>query len=239
MLIFYLGLCHRRSASLAAVYLVMRRLFFGVALPGWPSLIVSVWMLGGLMLFCLGIIGIYLSRVFIETKQRPYTIVSHIYERADHGVVRRRYCRRSARYYADRLEQFGATPRGVDWNSAESQELRFGRLLELRALGAAAIDGHPSMLDVRLRLRRAARLHRANARLQLDYRGFDISEPMIAAARSHGMPTSAARVHHRTRGRCSRRLTRSPAASSTSSCDHPLDAWRDYVLDTLAHRCTG
>ena len=82
-MIFYLGLVIGGSSSLAAVYLVMRRLFFGVALPGWPSLIVSVWMLGGLMLICLGIIGIYLSRVFIETKQRPYTIVSHIYERAD------------------------------------------------------------------------------------------------------------------------------------------------------------
>jgi len=66
---------------LAAVYLVVRRLFFGVALPGWPSLIVSIWMLGGLMLICLGIIGIYLSKIFIETKQRPYTIVRQIYER--------------------------------------------------------------------------------------------------------------------------------------------------------------
>ena len=85
-MIFYLGLCIGGLASLAAVYLVIRRLFFGVALPGWPSLIVSVWMLGGLMLICLGVIGIYLSRVFIETKQRPYTIIRHIYERADQGV---------------------------------------------------------------------------------------------------------------------------------------------------------
>lgn len=87
VLIFYLGLAIGSLASLAAVYLVVRRLFFGVALPGWPSLIVSVWMLGGLILICLGIIGIYLSRVFIETKQRPYTIVSHVYERAGHPVV--------------------------------------------------------------------------------------------------------------------------------------------------------
>jgi putative glycosyltransferase len=79
--IFYFGLIIGGSSSLAAVYLVVRRMFFGVALPGWPSLIVSVWMLGGVMLACLGIIGIYLSRVFIETKQRPYTIVRHIYER--------------------------------------------------------------------------------------------------------------------------------------------------------------
>ncbi|MGE3510863.1 MAG: glycosyltransferase family 2 protein [Vicinamibacterales bacterium] len=79
--IFYLGLAIGGTASLAAVYLVIQRLFFGQALPGWPSLIVSIWMLGGLMLICLGIIGIYVSRIFIETKQRPYTIVGHVYER--------------------------------------------------------------------------------------------------------------------------------------------------------------
>jgi putative glycosyltransferase len=87
VLIFYLGLAIGGTSSLAAVYLVVRRLFFGVALPGWPSLIVSIWMLGGLMLICLGIIGIYLSKVFIETKQRPYTIVRQIYERNAQGRV--------------------------------------------------------------------------------------------------------------------------------------------------------
>ncbi len=87
ILIFYLGLAIGATSALAAVYLVVRRLFFGVALPGWPSLIVSVWMLGGLMLICLGIIGIYLSKIFIETKQRPYTIVRQIYERDVHGRV--------------------------------------------------------------------------------------------------------------------------------------------------------
>jgi len=87
VLIFYLGLAIGGTSSLAAVYLVVRRLFFGVALPGWPSLIVSIWMLGGLMLICLGIIGIYLSKIFIETKQRPYTIVRQIYERDMQGRV--------------------------------------------------------------------------------------------------------------------------------------------------------
>jgi putative glycosyltransferase len=81
IMIFYFGVIIGSFASIAALYLVVRRLFFGVALPGWPSLIVSVWMLGGLMLACTGIIGIYLSRVFIETKQRPYTIVRQIYDR--------------------------------------------------------------------------------------------------------------------------------------------------------------
>jgi putative glycosyltransferase len=81
--IFYAGLAIGSMATLAAVYLVIRRMFFGVALPGWPSLIVSVWLLGGLMLIAIGIVGIYLSRVFIETKQRPYTIVRHVHERSE------------------------------------------------------------------------------------------------------------------------------------------------------------
>lgn len=85
--IFYLGVAIGCLASMAAFYLVVQRLFFGVALPGWPSLIVSVWLLGGLMLGSLGIIGIYVSRIFIETKQRPYTIVRQIHERAADGAV--------------------------------------------------------------------------------------------------------------------------------------------------------
>ena len=81
VLIFYLGVVIIALATLAAAYLVIRRLFFGTLLAGWPSLIVSVWLLGGLTIFCIGIIGIYLSKVFLETKQRPYTIIRQTYER--------------------------------------------------------------------------------------------------------------------------------------------------------------
>jgi putative glycosyltransferase len=79
--VFYMGLGISLLAGAAASYLMIRRLFFGVLLSGWPSLIVSVWLLGGLTLFSIGIVGIYVSKVFIETKQRPYTIVRAIYER--------------------------------------------------------------------------------------------------------------------------------------------------------------
>lgn len=85
-LIFYLGLAIGFLASAAAGYLIIRRLFFGILLPGWPSLIISVWLLGGLILACLGVIGIYLSKIFIEAKQRPYTIVRDIYEHTPDGV---------------------------------------------------------------------------------------------------------------------------------------------------------
>jgi len=65
---------------IAALVLIIRKLFFGALLLGWASLIISIWLLGGLTIFCLGVIGIYLSKMFIEVKQRPYTIVKEVYE---------------------------------------------------------------------------------------------------------------------------------------------------------------
>jgi len=81
LFIFYLGSMILFISSMAALYLVIRKVFFGVLLAGWPSLMVSIWLLGGLTIFCVGVIGIYLSRVFMETKERPYTIIRQIYER--------------------------------------------------------------------------------------------------------------------------------------------------------------
>jgi putative glycosyltransferase len=77
--IFYLGVVISMLSILAGCYLVIRRIFFGDFLVGWPSLIVSIWFLGGLTILSLGVIAIYLSKVFMETKDRPYTIVRKIY----------------------------------------------------------------------------------------------------------------------------------------------------------------
>jgi len=79
-MIFYLGCVILLFSIIAAVDLIIRKLFFGALLQGWASLIISVWLLGGLTIFCLGVIGIYLSKIFIEVKQRPYTIVKEVYE---------------------------------------------------------------------------------------------------------------------------------------------------------------
>jgi putative glycosyltransferase len=79
VLIFYLGCFIVLISSIAAIDLILRKIIFGTLLEGWASLIVSIWLLGGLTIFCLGVIGIYLSKVFIEVKQRPYTIVKRTY----------------------------------------------------------------------------------------------------------------------------------------------------------------
>ena len=78
--VFYLGLVVFSVSAVTALALVIRRLFFGVMLDGWPSLMVSIWMLGGLIIFCQGVIGIYLAKVYHEAKRRPPTITREVFE---------------------------------------------------------------------------------------------------------------------------------------------------------------
>lgn len=78
--IFYMGVTIAMFAAIYGAYLVGRWLMIDQIPEGWSSLIVSVWFLGGLTLGSLGIIGIYLAKVFSEVKQRPLTTVREIYE---------------------------------------------------------------------------------------------------------------------------------------------------------------
>jgi putative glycosyltransferase len=73
--VFYVGILISIASAIAGGYLLVRRIFFGEYLVGWPSLIVSIWFIGGVTIFSLGVIGIYLSKIFAETKRRPYTTV--------------------------------------------------------------------------------------------------------------------------------------------------------------------
>jgi putative glycosyltransferase len=83
---FYFGLLIIVVSLTTAFYLVVRSIFFGDYLLGWPSLIVSIWLLGGLTIFSLGIIGIYISKVFVETKRRPLTIIREIHNFSDQST---------------------------------------------------------------------------------------------------------------------------------------------------------
>lgn len=78
-LIFYLGILISVISFALALWLVFQKLALGVPVDGWTSLAVSIWMIGGLILLFLGIIGIYIAKIFIETKKRPNTIVRQIY----------------------------------------------------------------------------------------------------------------------------------------------------------------
>ena len=78
-LIFYTGVIIFAVALLCAGYLVFHKLVLATPLDGWTSVMVSIWLLGGMLISFVGVIGIYLSKVFSETKQRPSFIVRKIY----------------------------------------------------------------------------------------------------------------------------------------------------------------
>jgi putative glycosyltransferase len=80
VLIFYIGCFILLVSSVAAFDMIVRRIFLKTQIQGWASLIVSIWLLGGMTIFCLGVIGIYLSKIFLEVKQRPYTIIKDVFE---------------------------------------------------------------------------------------------------------------------------------------------------------------
>jgi polyisoprenyl-phosphate glycosyltransferase len=57
------------------IYIVGHSLLYGSPVVGWPSLFVSIWFLGGVIISILGIIGIYLGKTFDEAKKRPLYII--------------------------------------------------------------------------------------------------------------------------------------------------------------------
>lgn len=82
-----------------------------------------------------------------------------------------------SRYYTNKVSEHGASARGVDWNSPESQHLRFEQLLRVcRGEPGTLLDygcGYGALLD-----------HLLERRLPLDYRGFDVAPRMVAEARA-------------------------------------------------------
>ncbi len=62
------------------VYIIINTMLFGNAVPGYPSLIALILFFGGLNMIGIGILGEYISRIFIETKQRPLYIIRDLYE---------------------------------------------------------------------------------------------------------------------------------------------------------------
>ena len=63
-------------AFLMLIFIVLRRLIFGDPVAGWASTICVIIFIGGLQLFCLGIMGQYLAKTYMEVKNRPHYIIS-------------------------------------------------------------------------------------------------------------------------------------------------------------------
>lgn len=77
--IFYLGFSISLIAFLAIMWFTYEWLFGHVGVGGWTSLFVSIWFIGGLLMLSVGVVGIYVERIFRQVKQRPRTIIKNIF----------------------------------------------------------------------------------------------------------------------------------------------------------------
>lgn len=77
--IFYIGIAISSTAGLYTLFLIINWLFLSTPLSGWTSVMASIWLLGGLVISFIGVVGIYLAKIYTESKRRPYTIVRQIY----------------------------------------------------------------------------------------------------------------------------------------------------------------
>jgi glycosyltransferase involved in cell wall biosynthesis len=82
----YMGVVTSALAFVYMLYLVVRTIFFGTDLAGYPSMMAVILFLGGVQLLSIGIIGEYVGRIFNETKNRPLYFVEeyHTSEKTDH-----------------------------------------------------------------------------------------------------------------------------------------------------------
>jgi SAM-dependent methyltransferase len=133
---------------------------------------------------------------------------------------------RVERYYSSKVAQHGATPRGVDWNSPESQQLRFRQLLKIHTddLPFSVNDygcGYGALLEA---------LDAQES--EFTYRGFDLSAAMVAQAEHLFGDRPEATFTTRVADLAQADYT---VASGIFNVRLDVDdaAWRDYVLETI------
>ena len=62
------------------IFMLIKTLVSGIDVPGYASLVCIILMLGGIQLVCLGVIGEYIGRIFIEVKNRPLYFIDEYSE---------------------------------------------------------------------------------------------------------------------------------------------------------------
>ena len=79
----YLGFLAAAFSLLYAIWMVVDKLLWGNAVPGYPSLMTAILFLGGVQLMGIGVLGEYIGRIYTESKNRPRYVVA-----STHGSVR-------------------------------------------------------------------------------------------------------------------------------------------------------
>ena len=75
--IIYLGIAFLIISFCIGIY-VLHALITDTAVPGWSSLILSIWLVGGFVLICVGITGVYIGKIYNEVKHRPLYNIQEI-----------------------------------------------------------------------------------------------------------------------------------------------------------------
>lgn len=71
----FMGVVFCLLAFILIVFTIVRKLIFGDPVSGWPSLVCIIALVSGVQLFCLGILGQYLAKTYMEVKKRPIYLV--------------------------------------------------------------------------------------------------------------------------------------------------------------------
>lgn len=137
------------------------------------------------------------------------------------------------KYYTEKIIEHGVSPQGVDWNGKDSQELRFNQLCSLIDVkdNFSVLDfgcGYGALLDY-------LQQHKSN----FNYRGFDISEEMIAQARTHNQQHGNATWS--TEMKEGEKFDYSILSGIFNVRQGVSDAeWQKYIIDTLemVNRCS-
>ena len=80
ILYFPLGVLFFLISMILIVFIIGRTLLFGDPVAGWPSMACILFLVSGVQLFCTGIVGIYLSKTYLETKHRPIYLLKETSE---------------------------------------------------------------------------------------------------------------------------------------------------------------
>ena len=71
----FIGVLFCLIAFIMIIVIIVKTLAFGDPTSGWPSLACIIFMVSGIQLLCLGVIGEYLAKMYLEVKQRPIYII--------------------------------------------------------------------------------------------------------------------------------------------------------------------
>jgi glycosyltransferase involved in cell wall biosynthesis len=79
----YMGLVGALLSILYGFFIISRTLIYGIEVPGYSSILVAILFFGSLQLISLGVLGEYLGRIYLESKQRPLYFIRRVHEKQD------------------------------------------------------------------------------------------------------------------------------------------------------------